>query len=207
MSGLSANDGQQKKTVLGKRSPTVTTAILAVTIALVFLVTFFVSIPIPGATQGQVFDAGDIMVFIAALTFGPMIGGIAGGIGSALSDALTPGGGIFAPFTLIIKGSEGLIAGYVSHRALRGREFAGWLLGSLMMVAGYLLAESYFIGLAFGSSFAPGVAAALIELPFNVLQVFAGGVVGIPISRVLRNSLPSILYPASAAGMATPTKN
>ena len=168
--------------------------------------TFFVSIPIPGLTQGQVFDAGDIMVFVVAFTFGPMIGGVAGGVGSALSDALMPGGGVFAPFTLVIKGSEGLIAGYVSSQGFRRSDFLGWLLGSLAMVVGYLLAESYFIGLAFGSSFAPGLAAALIELPFNVLQVFAGGLAGIPISRVLKNSLPSGFYPARPSGTTIATK-
>lgn len=201
------DEGQSKKKVVGKRSQTVTMAVLAVTIALVFLVTFFVSIPIPGTTQGQVFDAGDIMVFITALSFGPMIGGVAGGVGSALSDAVMPGGGIFAPFTLIIKGGEGLIAGYVSQRGLRGREFVSWLLGSITMVVGYFLAESFFIGLVFGSTFAPGLAAASIELPFNVLQVFAGGIVGIPVSRILKNALPSTLYPAMVTGTTLPTKN
>ena len=135
------------------------------------------------------------MVFIVALTFGPTIGGVAGGVGSALSDAISPGGQPFALFTLLIKGGEGLIAGYISQRGFKGREFVAWISGSLAMVAGYLLSESYFIGFVFGSSVAVGLTAALVELPFNVLQVFAGGLVGIPVSRILKRSLPSALYP------------
>ncbi len=72
MQPSTADDNESKR--IASRSPTVTIAVLAVTIALVFLVTFLASIPIPGTSQGQVFDAGDIMVFIVALTFGPMIG-------------------------------------------------------------------------------------------------------------------------------------
>ncbi len=57
------------------------------------------------------------------------------------------------------------------------------------MVGGYFLAESFFISLVFGASDVTGIAAALGEVPFNVLQVVAGGVVGIPVSLVLRQAL------------------
>ena len=46
--------------------------------------TFIVPITIP-ATQGYI-NLGDIGVMISGLLFGPIIGGIAGGIGSALAD-------------------------------------------------------------------------------------------------------------------------
>lgn len=199
-----ATTHDNKNNRVASRSPTVIIAVLAVTIALVFLVTFLASIPIPGTSQGQVFDAGDIMVFIVALTFGPMIGGVAGGVGSALSDAISPGGGPFAPFTLLIKAGEGLIAGYISQRGFKGRELVAWLSGSLVMVSGYFLAEYYLIGLVFGSSFAPGLTAAIIELPFNVIQVFAGGIVGIPVSRILKRSLPRIVFPGRMIGASLP---
>src|SRR5215831_14857140 len=97
----------------GHRTPVITITITAVFTALVFLSTYLFQIPIP-ATQGY-FNLGDIMIFIAALTFGPTVGGFAGGVGSALSDALG-GFGIFAPFTLIIKGFEGFVAGLISRR-------------------------------------------------------------------------------------------
>jgi uncharacterized membrane protein len=176
------------------RNPVVTISVTAVSTALVFIITYFVSIPLP-ATQGQVFDAGDIMIFITAMTFGPVVGGFAGGVGSFLSDSLY-GYGTFAPFTLLIKGAEGLVAGYIMTRSMKGREeWLSWLFGSIVMVTGYFVAEIYFIGLVFGASNLPGVAAALLEFPFNVLQVFLGGAVGIPVSRTLKKTLPPVLFP------------
>ncbi len=184
------------------RNPVVTMTLTAVTAALVLIVTYFASVPLPAA-QGQVFDAGDIMIFITSMTFGPIIGGFAGGVGSGLSDALH-GYSFFAPFTLVIKGSEGLVAGYLSHRNLQGKELRlAWLSGSIVMVSGYFIAESYFIGFVFGSSALPGVAAALLEFPFNLLQVFAGGLVGMPVSRTLKRSLPAILFAAKPEGLGS----
>ncbi|MGQ9478886.1 MAG: ECF transporter S component [Thermoproteota archaeon] len=82
----------------------------ALSIALVFVATSSISIDIP-ATRGY-FNLGDSMVFLTALLFGPVIGGIAGGVGSMLSD-IFPGYVFYAPATLIVKGLEGLIAGFL----------------------------------------------------------------------------------------------
>src|SRR5213594_682566 len=111
--------------VTGHRTPVVTITVTAVFTALVFLSTYLFQIPIP-ATQGY-FNLGDIMIFITALTFGPEVGGFSGGVGSAMSDILSPGGPPFAPFTLIIKGSEGVVAGLISRRVFRGGDLASWI--------------------------------------------------------------------------------
>lgn len=178
--------------VTGHRTPVLTITVTGVFTALVFLSTYLFQIPIP-ATQGY-FNLGDIMIFITALTFGPTVGGFAGGIGSALSDALA-GFGTFAPFTLIIKGSEGYVAGLISRRSDRRRILMiAWAAGSLVMVLGYFLAESFFISLVFGSSSATGIIAASGEVPFNILQVVGGGAVGIPVSIGLKYAFRSAPY-------------
>ena len=59
------------------------------------------------------------------------------------------------------------------------------------------MAESFFIALLYGASETTGVIAALVEVPFNVLQVFAGGLVGIPVSSFLRQALRSYVLPGS----------
>src|SRR5260370_38769016 len=134
--------------VTGHRTPVVTITVTAVFTALVFLSTYLFQIPIP-ATQGF-FNVGDLMIFITALSFGRTVGGFAGGIGSALSDAFA-GFGTFAPFTLIIKGLEGYVAGLISRRSIRSRTLMiAWAAGSVVMVLGYFLAESFFISLFFG---------------------------------------------------------
>lgn len=187
--GTETNAGTGPRIALGHRTPVITITITAVFTALVFLSTYLFQIPIP-ATQGY-FNLGDIMIFISALTFGPVVGGFAGGIGSSLSDALS-GFGVFAPFTLVIKGLEGFVAGAISHRSTNMRtQLLAWGLGSLVMVGGYFLSESFFIAWVFGSSDFTGIAAASGEFPFNVLQVAGGGIVGIPISIGLKHYIQS----------------
>jgi uncharacterized membrane protein len=183
--------------VTGHRTPVLTITVTAVFTALVFLSTYLFQIPIP-ATQGY-FNLGDIMIFITALTFGPTVGGFAGGVGSFLSDFIG-GFGTFAPFTLIIKGLEGYVAGLISRRSVQSRTqmiawaIIAWVAGSVIMVLGYFLAESFFIALVFGSSSFTGIVAASAEVPFNILQVVGGGIVGIPVSIGLKYAFRTTPY-------------
>jgi len=123
------------------------------------------------------------MVFTAALLFGRLVGGLAGGIGSAIADII--GYPLFAPYTLIIKGLEGFVAGSIRDGKSSRRDLLGWLVGSIVMVSGYFLAEAYIMSL--------GVPAAVAEVPFNVVQVLSGAVIAIPLVRGLRNRIPKIL--------------
>jgi uncharacterized membrane protein len=193
MSGMANKPGTARVT----KSPTVVVTVTAVMIAFVFVVTFFLSSPIPGLGGQAVFDAGDISVFIASLSFGPIVGAIAGGIGSGLSDAV--GGSYFAPFTFVIKGLEGLFAGLIAIRSFRRSELIGWGVGSVVMVAGYFMTNYYLLTLFYGAGFSQdhpvGLAVALGELPFDVAQVVAGGIIGIPVARKLRAMVPVALLP------------
>lgn len=178
----------------GKRTPVLTISIMAMFTALVFVITQFAWIPI-SAVPGQRFDAGDIIIFIAAWTFGPLVGGFAGGVGSSLSDALV-GGAPYWPFTLVIKGLEGTIAGFVYQRASGSRLKLSWLLASLVMVGGYFITNVEFIGLIVGtnSDLNPGLIGGLLEVPFDIAQVTAGGIIARPVSRYLKKALPSTLF-------------
>jgi uncharacterized membrane protein len=79
--------------------------------AVVCVVTMSFSIYVP-ATRGY-FNIGDSMVFLTALLFGPIIGAFAGGVGAGLAD-LFLGYSYYAPATLVIKGFEGFIVGWLS---------------------------------------------------------------------------------------------
>ncbi len=188
-----------------KKDPTVSIVLKivfsALSIALVFLGTYSFRIPI--LATGGYFNFGDIMIFIAALTFGPLAGGIGGGIGSSLSDLLG-GYSTFAPFTLVIKGLEGTAAGLVAQRKFRRNLSVAWLVAGSIMVGGYFLTESYLIALFFGASETTGVVAALAEVPGNLLQVFAGGLVGIPVSLTLRRRFPT-LFPREKPKPSSPS--
>lgn len=144
--------------------------------------TMLIQIPIP-PTRGYL-NFGEIVVFTSALLFGSYVGGLAGGIGSAVADIIT-GYGYFAPYTLIIKGLEGLLAGTIRDGMSTRRDLLGWLVGAVAMVTGYFLVETYVMGF--------GVPAALVEVPSNIAQVLSGGIIAIPLVRGLRRRIPKIL--------------
>lgn len=180
-----------------KNDPVIITVITALMTGLVLAVTFIVSVPI--SAVGQVFDGGDIMIFIAAWTFGPIVGGFAGGVGSALSDALMPGTAGYAPFTLVIKGLEGFTAGYLARR-FPSKLRLSWVVASAIMVGGYFVTNLFLVSLLYGtnSPLNPGVVLSLWELPFDIAQVVAGGIIGRPVATYLRTNLPSILFKSGA---------
>ena len=144
--------------------------------------TMLIQIPIP-PTRGYL-NFGEILVFTSALLFGRFVGGLAGGVGSAMADVIT-GYGYFAPYTLIIKGLEGFLAGAIRDGKSTRRDLLGWFVGAVAMVTGYFLVEAYVMGF--------GVPAALVEVPSNTIQVVSGAVIAVPLTRGLRNRIPKIL--------------
>lgn len=141
------------------RNLTVTfSAIFAV---LVFLVTSGFSLYIP-QTKGF-FNIGEAAVYIAALLGGPYIGSFAGGFGSMMADIFL-GYYIYAPATLVIKGLEGFIVGYVSRKGFSKASPRSKILGlTLTLAIGLLL-------FSLGSLFYIGEAEITIQLPLLFSQ-------------------------------------
>lgn len=152
-------------------------SLYAIMAALVCVGTLLFRIPNP---MGGYFNVGDVMIFISALTFGPAVGGIAGGIGSSLADVI--GYPVFAIPTLCIKGIEGFLAGLITNRKALSRDILAVVLAGSEMIIGYFVVETYLWG----------IGQALLEVPGNVAQIAIGGVVGIPIAIVLRRRLSAI---------------
>jgi uncharacterized membrane protein len=156
--------------------------------ALVFVVTSQIPpIPIP-ATSGY-FNIGETTIYIAALVFGPSVGALAGGIGSSLSDAFL-GYGLFAPGTLLIKGGEGLIVGFLNvnlRKHISNLTLCATIsviFGGLEMVLGYFLYEQFVIGYPF--------TVALAEVPFNIVQMFIGLLVAVPVMHAVFRVVPQL---------------
>ncbi|MEN3186940.1 MAG: ECF transporter S component [Atribacterota bacterium] len=127
-------------------------------ITLVAVVTMMVQVPIP-QTRGYI-NLGDTVILVLALLFGWKVGFLAGGFGSALADILG-GYAHWAPFTLVIKGVEGLLVGlFASSEKRWSIRFFFCFLGGLEMVGGYFLVENVIYGQG----------AALAELPGNLFQ-------------------------------------
>jgi uncharacterized membrane protein len=111
------------------------------------------------------------------------VGAFAGGFGSALADAIT-GYAHWAPFTLIIKGIEGLVVGYIAYKR---KDFTSILLatifGGFLMVFGYFMVEYFFYG--FG--------AATVEVPGNMLQAVSGVIIGGGLGYIIKKRYPEII--------------
>jgi uncharacterized membrane protein len=162
-------------------------ALTAIFTALTTVVTLLLVIPFP-ATSGY-FNLGDSLVMLSGLLLGPIGGFIAGGVGSALADMV--GYPQFALITFIVKGCEGLMVGLVrrpiqNSLRIHLRDVLGLLLGALIMLLGYFLAETLLYGWQ----------AAFLELVWvNSIQVTAGIIVALIVGPVAKRSLSTILPP------------
>lgn len=155
-------------------------AITSIFAALTCVLTMLIYIPVP-ATGGYI-NIGDVGVMLTALIFGPVIGSLGGGIGSALADIFL-GFPIWAPATFIVKGLEGLIVGLIANpRKVRTYfnfyDIIAVIIGGLTMVFGYFIVEVFIFNF--------GIAAALIELPGNLFQSIIGAIISISLVVVLR---------------------
>jgi uncharacterized membrane protein len=123
---------------------------------------------------------GDVAVYFAAFAFGPWVGLIAGGVGTALADITTGQYAAFAPLSLIVHGLQGFAAGWIYYKRpnITGMTL-GWFVGAVILVAGYFLGE--YFSLIWG-----GPAQALIEWPTNILQALIGALGGVVYIAVLR---------------------
>ena len=155
-------------------------AVIAVMSALTLVATM---ISINFAPTGGYFNLGDVIVVTTALLFGSTIGGLAGGLGSALADVYL-GYGVFAPFTLVIKGTEGFVVGYLAggkQDISRNLKIIAWLIGGIIIIVGYWIAEVLFLGMSIQS-------ATVEALTINILQAIIS-ILGIPISDQVRKRL------------------
>ena len=162
--------------------------VAAVFAAVTCILTFIVPFTIP-TTQGYI-NLGDIGVMISGLLFGPIIGGIAGGFGSALTDIfLAPQ---YALATLIIKGLEGFIVGLISnprknYLKINYKDFIGVITGGIIMVVGYFIAEIILYGFP----------SALFELFFNgAVQFGLSAIVSLLFVGFARKSITTNLIQA-----------
>jgi len=155
-------------------------SLMPVMTALVAVGTLIIRIPNP---MGGYFNVGDVMIFVCALNFHPIIGGLAGGVGSAIADMI--GFPLFVIPTLIIKGLEGFLASLITNKKNAFRDVLAVVVAGSEMIIGYFLVELYALQWGLGG--------ALAEVPGNIAQIVIGGLVGVPVALVLRRRLPELL--------------
>jgi uncharacterized membrane protein len=156
-------------------------ALVALLIALTTIFTRVLTIPVPG-TQDYL-NFSDVAITFAALVFGPWVGMVAGGIGTAIADLSTGVYAIWAPVSLVAHGLEGLVIGFLGRgRPSVPRMILAWFAGSVVMVVVYLV----------GGALVEGRPMAFTAVPFNAAQALIGGVLGIPLVLAVRKAYPQV---------------
>lgn len=121
--------------------------LLAFYVALVTVSTIVFTVYVP-ATRGY-FNIGEAAIYTVALLSGRYFGAVAGGMGSALADLLL-GYYIFAPATLVVKGLEGGLLGYLAEKRpelSRGKWVAlSLLIGVGLFLSIFLIGSTYYTG-------------------------------------------------------------
>lgn len=167
---------------LSRRATIVTKQLTTVAMftALVTVATIVIAIPAPA---GGFLNVGDTVVLIAAACLGPIGGMIAGGLGSCFADLIL-GYVMYAPFTLVIKGLEGLICGgliMLIDKTLgkRYKNYIAQIIAGViaMIVAALTMSSLYCIadGILYGWG------AAIVNAPVNLTQ----GAIGVAAGSVI----------------------
>ena len=154
--------------------------ILAVMIALNVALSYIVRIPVP-ATNGFVnlVEAG---IFLTAILGGARNGMIVGGLSGLLLDLLA-GYPQWMIFSFLIHGVEGLIVGYFGYQKNLISQVIGLVLGSLIMIIGYLLAGAFLYNWAAGFASIIG----------NMAQTVMGVIIALVLIPVFKR-LPQINF-------------
>ncbi|MFE4351380.1 ECF transporter S component [Peribacillus butanolivorans] len=165
-------------------SPTETTktkalVINALFIALTLVATMFINIKLPIMGNGGLIHLGNVPLFIAAMVYGKKTGAIAGAFGMAFFDLIS-GWAAWAPFTFIIVGTMGFLAGLISEKVPGKRVFVYTLavaVALIIKIVGYYFVEVILYGnwiQPFGS------------IPGNVMQVVIAGIIVVPLAERLK---------------------
>ncbi len=154
-------------------------ALTALMAALIFVLTAVPRIPVP-ATGGYI-HLGDTGVAFAACAFGPWVGMVAGGLGTALADLL--GYPQWAVFSLVIHGAQGLVVGWILGRKVNWvTSVQATLAGAILVVGGYYVAGAIL----------QGAAVATLEILPNTIQGLSGGLLGLPFFLAVRKAYPPL---------------
>ena len=153
------------------KSPAIRMSIVAVTTALVAVITIAIRIPTP---LGGYVSLCDVAVTFVSYTFGPITGLIAGGLGTAIAD-LVGGFGQWAPVSFVVHGLEALIIALIVR--INPDSLFYRIVSALVAVV--IVAGGYFL---LTGAFLVGFGAALPEVPANIVQSAVGVLLGLPLS-------------------------
>lgn len=139
--------------------------------ALTYVATTIIKIPSP--TNGYI-HPGDGLVFLSGILLGPLYGGLAAGIGSMFADLLS-GYTHYVLGTFIIKMLAAMACGFLCKyltakiKNVIPRIIISGLMGSIIIVSGYFLYESIYLGYGFAA--ASGVLGNIAQTAFGIVTI------------------------------------
>ena len=152
------------------------------------------SVPIP-VVVGNVsrIHLGNIFCLLAGFVLGPIGGGLASGLGSALYDALNPAYIASAPFTFVFKFLMAAVCGLIAHgggaRAERvGRNFLAAVCGSITYIVLYL-GKNFISGLLVGNELGTVLTATVTRLATSSVNALVAVIVSVPLCAAVRAAL------------------
>jgi uncharacterized membrane protein len=165
-----------------------------VQISLMAAITFIATSVIHVPTFMGVLHLGDSMIFLSAILFGRKKSAAASAIGMCLFDLIN-GYTLWAPFTFVIKGVMGYIAGSIAYRKdYNGNNF--WNNVFAFVVAGIWMIAAYYLGGAIIMTFISkdfalkqALILALKDIPTNILQVVGGIALALPLIAALKRKI------------------
>lgn len=162
---------------------TKTLVINALFIALTLVATMLIQFQLPVMSTGGLIHLGNLPLLVASFVYGKKTGAIAGAFGMGLFDILSSWA-IWAPFTFVISGAMGYMAGLIAEKMPGKRtlvySFAVFV-AVVIKIVGYYFAE---VLLLQGQWIIP-----LGSIPGNFMQVVVAGAIAIPLVARLQKSV------------------
>ncbi len=157
------------------------------------IATMIIQVPTPG---GGYIHIGDTFVVLSGVILGPVLGGLAAGIGSLLADGLS-GYAVYMLPTFLIKFSAAAICG-LTYQKIKKRStssnvipalLTGAVLSELIVIFGYFCTEVIFTMMlnssVSGETLIAGITSALGGIFMNCLQGTAGIVLALALYPLL----------------------
>lgn len=161
------------------RNTTQMLVINALFIALTLVATMFINIRLPIMGNGGLIHLGNVPLFLAAIIYGRKAGALTGAFGMGLFDLIS-GWTAWAPFTFVIVGAMGFVAGLITEKMPNKPAIANTLAiitALIIKVVGYYFAEV----ILYHNWIVP-----LGSIPGNVVQVVVAGIIVLPFAARLK---------------------
>lgn len=167
---------------------------MALFAALVYIFSRFFQIPIVTPLGQTRFHLGNTFCLLAGILMGPVPGGLAAGIGSALFDLFDPVYFTSAPITFVSKFAMGFLAGLIYKKRSKlidmPRLVTANIIGQLAYVILYLLKtfvkNRFILGLTLEATMAEVIPRAGVSLFNALISVIIASIVAIPLLKAIK---------------------